>query len=38
VNALEQALLYATTAIVLAGTLVVFVVQYIRRHGRHHDD
>lgn len=35
---LEQSLLYASTAIILAGTLVVFVVQYIRRYGRKHDD
>jgi hypothetical protein len=35
---LEQSLLFATTAIILAGTLVVFVVQYIRRYGRKHDD
>lgn len=35
---LEQSLLYATTAIILAGTLVVFVVQYVRRYGRKHDD
>jgi hypothetical protein len=38
VSPLEQALLYASTAIILAGTLVVFVVQYIRRYGRKHDD
>jgi hypothetical protein len=36
-NALEQNLLFATTAIVIAGTLVVFVVQYIRR-SRDKDD
>ena len=35
---LEQSLLFATTIIILAGTLVVFVVQYIRRYGRKHDD
>jgi hypothetical protein len=29
-NAFEQALLYAVTALVLAGTLVVFVIQYLR--------
>ncbi|WP_281166851.1 hypothetical protein [Microbacterium luticocti] len=33
-NELEQTLLFATTTLVLAGTLVVFVVQYIRRYGR----
>jgi hypothetical protein len=38
VNALEQGLLLGATAIVLAGTLVVFVVQYIRRYGRKRDD
>jgi len=37
-NQLEQALLLATTAVILAGTLVVFVVQFIRRYGRRHDD
>jgi hypothetical protein len=38
VSSLEQSLLFATTIIILAGTLVVFVVQYIRRYGRKHDD
>lgn len=38
-STLEQSLLYATTAIILAGTLIVFVVQYVRRYGRDkHDD
>lgn len=37
-SSLEQSLLYATTVIILAGTLVVFVVQYIRRYGRKKDD
>ncbi len=37
-NAFEQTLMLAVTAIVLAGTLVVFVVQYIRRYGKHRDD
>lgn len=31
-NPLEQTLLFAVTAIILAGTLVVFVVQYFRNH------
>ena len=31
-SALEQNLLFAVTTIILAGTLVVFVVQYIRNH------
>jgi hypothetical protein len=35
---LEQSLLFATTIVILAGTLVVFVVQYVRRYGRKHDD
>jgi hypothetical protein len=35
---MEQVLLGVTTLVVLAGTLVVFVVQYIRRYGRHRDD
>jgi hypothetical protein len=37
-NDLEQILLFAATTIVLAGTLVVFVVQYVRRYrGRRRD-
>lgn len=31
-NGFEQTLLFAVTAIILAGTLVVFVVQYFRNH------
>jgi hypothetical protein len=38
VNGVEQGLLLGATAIVLAGTLVVFVVQYIRRYGKKRDD
>jgi hypothetical protein len=38
VSPLEQSLLFATTIVILAGTLVVFVVQYVRRYGRKHDD
>lgn len=34
-NATEQTLLFASTGVVLAGTLVVFVVQFIR--GRRRD-
>ncbi len=37
-NSFEQTLLLAVTGLVLAGTLVVFVMQYIRRYGRKHDD
>ncbi len=37
-NAFEQTLLLAVTALALATTLVVFVVQYVRRYGRKHDD
>lgn len=38
-SGLEQSLLYGVTIIILAGTLIVFVVQYIRRYGRDkHDD
>jgi hypothetical protein len=37
VNDLEQNLLFAATAVVIGGTLVVFVVQYIRR-SRDKDD
>jgi len=33
-NELEQNLLFGATAIVLAGTLAVFVWQYLRRRGR----
>lgn len=29
-NGFEQTLLFATTTIILAGTLAVFVVQYLR--------
>ena len=36
-NPLEQNLLFAATAVILAGTLVVFVVQYVRGN-RHEDD
>ncbi len=35
-NELEQTLLFGATAIVLAGTLVVFVWQYVR--GRDRDE
>jgi len=31
-TALEQTLLFAVTTLVIAGTLVVFVVQYFRNH------
>ena len=37
-STLEQTLLFAVTALVIAGTLVVFVAQYIRRYGKKHDD
>ena len=37
-NSFEQTLLLAVTALILAGTLVVFVVQYVRRYGRRRDD
>jgi len=36
VSALEQNLLFAVTTLVVAGTLIVFVVQYIRH--RHDGD
>jgi hypothetical protein len=35
VNATEQTLLFASTGVVLVGTLVVFVVQFLR--GRRRD-
>lgn len=35
-NSLEQTLLFASTGIVLLGTLIVFVVQYLR--GRDRDE
>ena len=34
----DQFLTLAVTAVILAGTLVVFIVQYVRRFGRKHDD
>jgi hypothetical protein len=36
VNGFEQNLLFGVTVVILAGTLIVFVVQYLRR--RHDDD
>lgn len=33
-NSLEQNLLFAATLFVLAGTLVVFVVQYVRQYRK----
>ncbi len=33
-NDLEQTILLAATAVVLAGTLVAFIVQYLRRRDR----
>ncbi|CAI9391046.1 hypothetical protein MICABA_01644 [Microbacterium sp. T2.11-28] len=33
----EQTLLFAATGVVLVGTLVVFVVQYVRGRGRKDD-
>jgi len=38
VNATEQTLLFASTGLVLVGTLVVFVVQFIRSRGRDSGD
>jgi hypothetical protein len=35
---LEQALLYGVTIVILAGTLIVWVVQYRRQYGRRKDD
>ncbi|WP_347346289.1 hypothetical protein [Microbacterium sp.] len=32
-NPSEQTLLFAATGVVLTGTLVVLVVQYVRRYG-----
>ena len=37
-NATEQTLLFASTGVVLVGTLVVFVVQFIRGRGRDDDE
>lgn len=37
-NATEQTLLFASTGLVLVGTLVVFVVQFIRGRGRDSGD
>jgi len=33
VNAVEQTLLFASTGVVLLGTLVVFVVRFLRDRG-----
>lgn len=33
-SSLEQTLLFGTTAIILVGTLIVFVWQYFRNRGR----
>jgi hypothetical protein len=37
-NEVEQNLLFAMTAIVLAGTLIVFIWQYVRTNRRDKDD
>jgi hypothetical protein len=34
VNSFEQTLLFASTAIILVGTLTVFIWQYFRGRGR----
>ena len=34
----DQLATLAVTGIILAGTLALFVVQFIRRYGRKHDD
>lgn len=34
----EQALLYGVTVIILAGTLIVFVTQYVRTYGKKKKD
>ncbi|WP_308492083.1 hypothetical protein [Microbacterium terrisoli] len=36
-NGLEQNLMLGATALALAGTLVVFVAQYVRRYGKKKD-
>lgn len=33
-NSFEQTLLFASTGVVLLGTLVVFVIQYLRSRGK----
>lgn len=33
-NSFEQTLLFASTGVVLVGTLVVFVIHYFRSRGR----
>jgi len=35
---IDQYLTLGATGIILAGTLVLFVVQYLGRYGRKHDD
>ncbi|NYE18326.1 hypothetical protein [Microbacterium immunditiarum] len=37
ISGFEQALLYGVTVVILAGTLVVWVVAYVRRYGRKRD-
>jgi len=38
VSGVEQALLYGVTIVILAGTLIVFVVQLLRMNRRDKDD
>jgi hypothetical protein len=38
VNGLDQGLLYGVSAVVLLGTLVVFVMQYVRMNRRDRDE
>ncbi len=37
-SGLEQSLLFGVTIVILAGTLVVFVAQYVRMRKRDKDD
>jgi len=38
ISQFEQALLYGVTVVILAGTLVVWIVSYVRRYGRKRDN
>jgi len=37
-SSLEQNLLYGVTVVILSGTLIVFVVQFVRRNRRDKDE
>jgi hypothetical protein len=37
ISQFDQALLYGVTVVILAGTLVVWIVSYVRRYGKKRD-